>query len=89
MANITQLNNDKLNEMILKRNQLLEENPQLKELQFKINDLLAGATSPHNKMVLLQKLMIDSMNELQGHLNDLETGLITLRKACSDEKKSI
>jgi hypothetical protein len=82
MTNITELNTSKLNEMILRRDELLKENPQLKELQFKINDLMAGAGTQSNKNILLKKLMIESMRELQEKLNELENDLITLRKVC-------
>lgn len=82
MTNITELNTSKLNEMVLRRDELLKENPSLKELQFKINDLLAGAGTQQNKNILLKKLMIESMNELQHNLDELANDLAKLGEAC-------
>ena len=82
MNNITQLNTSKLNELILRRDELLKEVPELKELQYKINDLSAGAGTQQNKNILLKKLMIESIKDLQESLNQLENDLAALRKAC-------
>ena len=82
MTNIKELNTNKLNEMLIRRDELLKEKPELMELQFKINDILAGAGTQQNKNILLKNLMIDSMMELKDKLDDLQVSLKCLRDEC-------
>jgi aspartate ammonia-lyase len=82
MNNVKELNNSKLNEMIIRRDELLKEKPELAELQFKINDILAGAGTQQNKNILLRNLMLDSMNELREKLDDLQVSLKSLQDKC-------
>lgn len=65
-------NNAKLAELLEARNKLLEEKPELKELQFKINDLLAGAGTYENRVLLLKKLMQDNLIELHEKTIELQ-----------------
>jgi hypothetical protein len=65
-------NNSKLAELLEARNKLLEQKPELKELQFKINDLLAGAGTYENRVLLLKKLMQDNLIELHEKTIELQ-----------------
>lgn len=79
MSTIKQLHDPKVHEFIEKRNALLKEKPELLELQQKIDDVLAGAGSSHNRMVLLKKMMMESVAELQKSLNELHSAVEKLK----------
>lgn len=82
-------NNPKLAELIEARKKLLEEKPELAELQFKINDLMAGAGSYHNRVLLLKRLMYDNLAELKSSLQDLQLAVYSLTgEEKSNEEKS-
>lgn len=53
-------------------NLYLEENPHLKPYQKKIDEMLSGAASQHNRMVLLDQMMKDKVLELVIELNKLK-----------------
>lgn len=77
-------NNTKLAELILARKKLLEEKPELQELQFKINDLLAGAGTYDNRVLLLKKLMQDNLWELSNALQEMQKVLKPFRNEEKD-----
>jgi hypothetical protein len=77
-------NNEKLQELLAAREALLIEKPELRELQFTINDILAGAGTQQNRMILLKKLMLESLAELHTHTEQLSTTLHTLQNNFKD-----
>ena len=82
MSELKPIHIQEFNNLLLRRDELLKQNPSLQELQFKINDLLAGAGTQQNKNILLKKLMLESMNELKDKLDDLQVSLKCLRDEC-------
>jgi hypothetical protein len=84
--NVKNLNNNKLNELLLRREQLLKDNPELQKIQFKYNDLMAGAGNTQNRLVLSQQCMLDSMKGLKAELDKLQTLLNSLIGSLDDEK---
>ena len=82
MSELKPIHSQEFNNLLLRRDELLKQNPSLQELQFKINDLLAGAGTQQNKNILLKKLMLESMNELKDKLDDLQVSLKCLRDEC-------
>lgn len=52
-------------------NQLLNEHPELKLLQRRIDKLMAGAGNKHNRCVLTQDLMLDSLKRMGEALESL------------------
>lgn len=63
--------NPKLQELLLAREAFLEKNSHLKEFQNEIDNTLRKAGSQHNRNVVIQKIMIDSVQELKKQLEDL------------------
>jgi hypothetical protein len=84
--NVKNLNNNKLNELLLRREQLLKDNPELEKIQFKYNDLMAGAGTTQNRLVLSHQCMIDSMKGLKTELDKLQTLLNSLIGSLDNEK---
>jgi hypothetical protein len=84
--NVKNLNNNKLNELLLRREQLLKDNPELQKIQFKYNDLMAGAGTTQNRLVLSHQCMIDSMKGLKTELDKLQTLLNSLIGSLDNEK---
>ena len=82
MSELKPIHSQEFNNLLLRRDELLKQNPSLQELQFKINDLLAGAGTQQNKNILLKKLMLESMNELKDKLDYLQVSLKCLRDEC-------
>ena len=82
MSELKPIHSQEFNNLLLRRDELLKQNPSLQELQFKINDLLAGAGTQQNKNILLKKLMLESLNELKDKLDDLQVSLKCLRDEC-------
>jgi hypothetical protein len=62
---------DKLAEYLQKRDELLQSNPELQELQDVIDETLAHAGSENNRLVLTRQLMLDSLNLLRSKLEEL------------------
>lgn len=52
-------------------NQFLAENPRLKPMQAEIDRVLDSAGNNHNRLVILKKLMMDKVKELENALLDL------------------
>jgi hypothetical protein len=52
-------------------NQFLADNPQLRPLQEEIDRHLNGAGNAHNRLVILKKLMMDKVKELEEAMLDL------------------
>jgi hypothetical protein len=50
-------------------NKFLNENPHLKPMQKQIDEMLQGAGSQHNRMVLLGQKMKDNQDKLVQELN--------------------
>lgn len=80
MTNVREIrkNNSQLAELIERRDELLKQDPSLAELQFKINDILAGAHTENNRQLLLSNLLMDSLKELQLNNEDLANDLSQL-----------
>jgi hypothetical protein len=66
-------NNDKIFELLEARKKFLEQHPELLPFQFKINDILAGAGTYENRVLLLKKLMQDNLIDLSQKWTDLQT----------------
>jgi len=84
--NVKNLNNNKLNELLLRREQLLKDNPELQKIQSKYDDLMAGAGTTQNRLVLSHQCMIDSMKGLKTELDKLQTLLNSLIGSLDNEK---
>ena len=52
-------------------NKFLEENPHLKELQKEIEEKLDKAGSDHNRMVVIQEMMMESLRDLGDNFKKL------------------
>lgn len=65
------VNQEKLAELIKRRDELLQENPKLQELQKKIDETVSTAGSENNRLVLTRELMLDSMRLLKTQLDEL------------------
>ena len=66
-----------------KINDLLEKHPEYKDFQREIESKLNNAGSQHNRLVLIQSMLIDSVKELQNKCNELNS-LIDLKKPWYD-----
>jgi hypothetical protein len=65
---------------------LLKDNPELQKIQFKYNDLMAGAGNSQNRLVLSQQCMLDSMKGLKAELDKLQILLNSLIGSLDNEK---
>lgn len=52
-------------------NELLDERPEYKVLQKQIRERLRNAGNSHNRLVLINKMMMEKVKELQKALEDL------------------
>jgi hypothetical protein len=53
------------------RDRFLENHPELKGLQARIDRTLRTAQNDHNRMVLINQLMMDAFLEMHGKLQNL------------------
>ena len=58
-----------------KLEQFLRDNPEAREFQGKIDEMLRGAGNQNNRNVLLQKMMRDNMGKLTKELDELVSAL--------------
>jgi len=73
MADVKPIRSARHEEAIEERDRFLRRHPELRTLQDKIDFRLEGAQSSHNRLVLIQSLMMDSLRELDNELQSLVT----------------
>ncbi len=54
---------------------LLEERPELSPLQERLDLVLKSAGTQHNRLVMINQLMMDSMNDLKSKMESLGLAL--------------
>jgi hypothetical protein len=71
--------NTQLEIALNRRKEFLEKHPHMQDLQFKINDLMAGAGTFDNKVVILKNLINEQLINLKNHLQDLQNSITSFK----------
>lgn len=66
------LHDPKLYELLEKRKEFLKKNPELVSYQEKIDVILSGAGSQHNRSILLQKMMAEQIAILSAKTDEIQ-----------------
>lgn len=77
----------KIFEAIKRRNQFIQEHPELRLFQKYIDDTLNKAGNQHNRMAVLEALIIDKRLELHAELVKLQKKLVNLQQNIEQVKK--
>jgi hypothetical protein len=74
MVHLFEVNNERQANALKERDRFLSSHPELKGLQRKIDERLKGASTGHNRLVLIHDLMMDSFLEMDRKLQVLLGG---------------
>ena len=69
------MDSEKIWELKQEINKLLTERPEYIPFQKRIDEMLKGAGSQHNRMILIKEMMFEKVNELNEQLQILSSNL--------------
>lgn len=71
MSKLQAIKSESLAQAVEARDRFLDEHPELKNLQQEIDQRLDGAETDHNRLVMMNELMMDSFLKLDNKLKNL------------------
>jgi hypothetical protein len=86
MSKLHAIKSELLADAVRERDRFLEDHPELQDLQKKIDQRLNGAETDHNRLVLMNQLMMESFLKLDEKLQSLREAR---KQRSSTQKDSI